>query len=63
MCSTGMDVGGVPGQVAQQPGALPGGGPPRGRPPVLAFANGCHLGSFFGSQEPGSLAFLAAQLT
>ncbi len=34
-----------------------------GQPPVLAFANGCHGGNFFNSQEPASLAFLATHLT
>jgi S-formylglutathione hydrolase FrmB len=34
-----------------------------GHPPEIAFANGCHDGSFFNSQEPASLAFLARHLT
>ena len=35
---------------------------PGGIPPELAFAKGCHTGSFFTSQEPGSLSFLSRHL-
>jgi S-formylglutathione hydrolase FrmB len=34
-----------------------------GQPPVVSLSNGCHDNSFFTSQEPASLVFLARHLT